>query len=291
VDFELKVRRRDSFASRFFDEQLSLKYLVSLRDGSSIETTLYEHSLDGRATDVAIDISTMVGCPMRCAFCASAVLDFIRPLEEEEIVGQVRHFYDAGMLQAPQITCSFQGIGEPSAISGRIIDAATTLLRLDSRVVITVSTMASNPRGALAIASAGFPIHNFQFSVTSLDAVPEDRVMPGSPGLTVIAELASQCKDLPNVLKTKVNVVLLDGVNDDEASLDRLVTAFANSGVIVKISSLNETIASGRNLLESSGKSRAEEFVARLRARQVDSYLFGAFRNIHVSCGQLALIG
>ncbi len=291
MKFQLKIERTDHFASRFFDFQASRKYLVHLEDGAKIETTLYEHSLDGEATDVAIDISTMVGCPLGCTFCASATDEFLRSLSVEEVVGQVTHFLGAGELQSPQITCSFQGIGEPSAIPELIVESSERLLQVDPRVVISVSTMASSPSGVIKIASAGFPIHNFQLSLVGVRESSLSRVMPASPGFDRIVELSRHLQAMSNVAKTKVNVVLMDGVNDKDEIRDRLAEAFAKTNVIVKISSLNETNASLRNGLRPVDKAHAEGLVQELRACGVDSFLYGAFRNIEVSCGQLAILG
>jgi 23S rRNA (adenine2503-C2)-methyltransferase len=290
MKFQLKLEREDQFTSRFFDYQVSRKYLVQLDDGANIETTLYEHSLAGVATDVAIDISTMVGCPMGCSFCASATQNFGRALAISEIVGQVRHFLDTDQLHADQITCSYQGIGEPSVIPDLVVKSSECLLRLDPRIVISVSTMASNPSGVIKIASAGFPIHNFQLSLGGVRPGTLDRLMRHSPGLDRIAEISRVLAAMPNVAKTKVNVVLIQGVNDSDETVDVLANVFAGTDVIVKISSLNPTKASMTSGFRFGEKARAEVLVAQLLARRVDSFVYGAFRNIGVSCGQLAIL-
>jgi len=57
------------------------KYLVRLQDGHSVEAVRIEHP--GRIT---LCISTQVGCPVKCAFCASGKDGLVRNLEAEEIV-------------------------------------------------------------------------------------------------------------------------------------------------------------------------------------------------------------
>ena len=78
MNFTHITSREDKFRSRFFNFQKSHKYLVKLRDGNYIESSCFEHFKHDKLVDLAIDISTMVGCPMDCAFCASSSLHFHR---------------------------------------------------------------------------------------------------------------------------------------------------------------------------------------------------------------------
>jgi 23S rRNA (adenine2503-C2)-methyltransferase len=290
MHFSLRIDRRDSFESRVFDEQRSQKYLVSLIDGAQVETTLYHHWLRGVPTDVAIDLSTMVGCPMTCAFCASATIPYQRPLTVSEIVGQAAHFVAQGALAAPQITCSFQGIGEPSLIPKRIVESARRMLALDPRVVISVSTMARRPAGVRHIVESGLPIESFQLSMGRELPGTSVRTIPQSPGLPTIAELARELAAARTVNKVKVNVILVEGLRNSVRFKDELIDAFAHSSISVRVSWLNETGGSALSRLVPSAIDHAREFSSELQQRGVDSYVFGAFENIGVSCGQLALL-
>lgn len=60
------------------------KYLLKLSDGSLIETVLMDYSY-GKT----ICISTQVGCPMGCAFCASGIGGLKRQLSSGEMLGEV----------------------------------------------------------------------------------------------------------------------------------------------------------------------------------------------------------
>jgi 23S rRNA (adenine2503-C2)-methyltransferase len=73
------------FKSRDSD---SLKALISLDDGLKIETVLLSH-IDGRQT---VCVSSQVGCPLGCLFCATGKMGFKRNLTADEIVEQVIFF-------------------------------------------------------------------------------------------------------------------------------------------------------------------------------------------------------
>lgn len=60
------------------------KYSFKLKDGYCVETVCIK-----RKTGVTVCVSTMVGCPVGCIFCASGSNGFIRNLTPSEIVQQV----------------------------------------------------------------------------------------------------------------------------------------------------------------------------------------------------------
>ncbi|OIN92359.1 hypothetical protein AUJ42_00465 [Candidatus Collierbacteria bacterium CG1_02_44_10] len=77
------------------------KALVRFEDGLAVETVLISHR-DGRHT---VCVSSQVGCPMGCLFCATGKIGFRRNLTREEIVEQViyfarrlRHQYSSNVL-------------------------------------------------------------------------------------------------------------------------------------------------------------------------------------------------
>lgn len=65
------------------------KFLWELNDGAKIESVLLHHSGDITKTRYTVCLSTQVGCPMGCGFCATGKLKFIRNLTAGEIAGQV----------------------------------------------------------------------------------------------------------------------------------------------------------------------------------------------------------
>ena len=85
------------------------KLLFGLWDGRMIESVLMRYR--ERNT---ICISTQVGCPMNCAFCATGQMGFIRNLSAGEIVAQILFF--ARMLKNEGMKLTnivVMGMGEP----------------------------------------------------------------------------------------------------------------------------------------------------------------------------------
>jgi 23S rRNA (adenine2503-C2)-methyltransferase len=88
---------------------LTRKVLFALPDGETIESVLMLY--DDRRT---VCLSTQVGCPVGCAFCATGKSGFVRNLSPGEIVEQVLHFLRELGAQGQRVTnVVFMGMGEP----------------------------------------------------------------------------------------------------------------------------------------------------------------------------------
>src|SRR5258708_20410974 len=102
---ELPVALRDALEARFTLPRLALaahqvstdgtrKFLFRLHDNEAIETVAIPEG-----DRMTICISSQPGCPLQCAFCATAPMGFSRNLAVHEIAGQVRDIH----LLAPPI--------------------------------------------------------------------------------------------------------------------------------------------------------------------------------------------
>ncbi len=84
----------------------TIKYLWQLADGNCVETVLMRYNYGN-----TVCISTEVGCPMGCAFCASTLGGLVRRLEPYEMLNQVLFTQlDSGL---PISRIVLMGIGEP----------------------------------------------------------------------------------------------------------------------------------------------------------------------------------
>ena len=84
----------------------TIKYLWQLADGNCVETVLMRYNYGN-----TVCISTEVGCPMGCAFCASTLGGLVRRLEPHEMLDQVLFTQiDSGL---PISRIVLMGIGEP----------------------------------------------------------------------------------------------------------------------------------------------------------------------------------
>ncbi len=117
------------------------KYLWQMMDGQRVESVLLDHG--GHKTAC---ISSQVGCPLSCAFCATGTLGFVRNLTPGEILGQFlmmeRRCFDSKQDGINNIV--FMGMGEPLLNEENVLAAIRTLNHPKMRNLgarhITIST-------------------------------------------------------------------------------------------------------------------------------------------------------
>ena len=84
----------------------TIKYLWRLRDGNCVESVVMQYHHGN-----TVCISSEVGCPMGCKFCASTIGGLVRRLEPSELLDQVIFAQKDSGMEISNIV--LMGIGEP----------------------------------------------------------------------------------------------------------------------------------------------------------------------------------
>lgn len=123
------------------DDHETFKFLWKLRDGSLVESVLiYSHQ---RRT---VCVSSQVGCPAKCAFCASGKQGFLRNLRPGEIVEQVVQINAWLLAKGERVShVVYMGMGEPFKNYDPVVQSIRLISSLEglniSQRRITVSTV------------------------------------------------------------------------------------------------------------------------------------------------------
>ncbi len=123
------------------------KLLFRTADGLAVETVLIPLH---KAGAVSLCLSSQVGCPMACVFCATARMPTRRNLATWEIIDQWVQARDLARSQGRRVTGTvFMGMGEPFLNYDRVL-AAAELLRCPfgamlAAKAITISTVGLVP--------------------------------------------------------------------------------------------------------------------------------------------------
>jgi len=274
------------------DDGDTVKYLVPLDDGGSVEAVFMRYA-DGRRS---VCISTQVGCGMGCTFCATALAGFGRNLSAAEILDQVLLVQRVQRTRLTNVV--FMGMGEPLANYAATVRALRVLnapwgLGIGMRH-LTLSTVGLAPQ-IRSLAAERLPL-TLAVSLHAPDdelrstLVPVNRRWP-------IAELLQASGDYVRQTGRRVSFeyVLLEGVNDSPeqaAALGRLLTAAAHQ--------IGERPASAWhvNLIpwnpvygvqyRRPGRSRVEAFVSMLERAGVPATVrLERGVEIAAACGQL----
>jgi 23S rRNA (adenine2503-C2)-methyltransferase len=290
---------------RFVSKDGTVRYLIALTDGQTVETVWMPEGDGGEAGDgteagdsaqngprgwdrATICVSSQVGCAVDCQFCLTALLGVKRNLTAGEIVGQVLRVLMDQNVSPPQdrVNLVFMGMGEPFLNYDNFIKAVRLLVEevgiAESRM--TVSTAGIVPR-----------IHDFGLEsirpklAISLNASNDEtrtRLMPINRKWS-LASLITAARDFPlrNRERITFEYVLLDGVNDDPTNAEEVVTLLRGLPSKVNLIALNpgpgidfstptaDRVSAFQNVLIKSG---IPTFVRRPRGR-----------DIFAACGQL----
>lgn len=281
------------------------KLLFGLRDGRQVESVLipprtaYREGQRGDPDDeppadrLTLCVSTQVGCPLDCAFCATATMGFLRNLTAGEIVDQAM---TAGAIAGRRITnVVYMGMGEPLLNYDAVMKSAEILtsgLKIAARR-ITVSTAGWVP-GILRMAAERRRV-KLAISLHSLDERARTELMPVTAKHT-LPELLDAAEDYYRRTKQRITFeyILFDGWNDADADVKRLAALLRRipgKVNIIPFHSIEFSLPSGMPAgLRPASAARIESFAAKLRAAHVSVFVrSSAGEDINAACGQLAV--
>ena len=204
----------------------SHKWLIRLDSGNSIETVFIPEPDRG-----TLCVSSQIGCPLDCSFCATAQQGFNRNLSVAEIIGQVwqasRALGDVRNGERRITNIVLMGMGEPLLNFANVVKA-TDLMQDDlafgiSKRRVTLSTAGVVPAlyrlREVSEVSLAVSLHAPTDELRN-QLVPLNRKYP-------IAELLAACQayiaDKPH-RRITWEYVLLDGINDAESDAHALAS-------------------------------------------------------------------
>jgi 23S rRNA (adenine2503-C2)-methyltransferase len=118
--YPLKIQA-ESFVS---GDKRTVKAVIILKDNLKIEAVLMRHKNERNT----VCVSSQVGCPLGCAFCATGKSGFKRNLEVFEIIEQVLFFARYLKKEKQKITnIVFMGMGEPFLNYDNVLGAIKAL--------------------------------------------------------------------------------------------------------------------------------------------------------------------
>ena len=197
----------------------TIKAALRASDGALIESVLIPE--EDRTT---LCVSTQVGCPMACSFCATGALGFTRNLSTAEIVDQVCRMRElAGEREISNIV--FMGMGEPLLNVSAVIDACRLLIHPKAFAMaprrVTVSTVGVVPQIAPLLEAV--PV-NLAVSLHATTDDVRDSLVPLNEKYP-IETLLGTLRELDSITPRRpvfFEYTLMQGVNDSPADARRL---------------------------------------------------------------------
>lgn len=257
----------------------TIKYLLKLAEGQIIEAV-------GIPTEkrLTVCVSSQVGCPMACEFCATGKGGFIRNLAAHEIVDQVLTVQEEFERRVSHIV--FMGMGEPLLNTENVLAAVRSLnedvgIGQRSMTISTVGIRDRIPKLAQ---------HQGQFTLAvSLHApnqILREKLIPTAGGYP-LEELISDCREYVKITGRRLTFeyILLAGFNDcpeHAEELAKLLRGFQSHVNLIPYNPIQEVDFKRPN------RQRIEAFTDILKQRHIAvSVRYSRGLDADAACGQL----
>lgn len=270
---------RSTIYERSLARDKTVKYLLELADGQIIETV-------GIPTQkrLTVCVSTQVGCPMACDFCATGKGGFTRNLAAHEIADQVLTVQEDFGRRVSHIV--FMGMGEP-LLNVKNVLAAVRCINKDIGIgqrCLTISTVGVRDRiRSLADSKGQFTL---AVSLHASNQELREKLIPTARSYP-LAKLIGECREYVERTGRRISFeyILLAGVNDGLKSaieLAALLRGFQSHVNLIPYNPINEAD------YQRPDRDRIQNFVAALKQRHIAvSVRYSRGLDADAACGQL----
>jgi len=274
------------------------KFLFQLDDGLAIESVLIpgKKQASGGEIRLTLCVSTQVGCPLDCKFCATGTMGFTRNLTAGEIIDQVIQVQRKSLQRITNLV--YMGMGEPMLNYDNVMKSIEIInddrgLNIGARH-ITISTAGYADR-IRQMADEERPV-KLALSLHSLDNEKRTKLMPITKKYSVDVLIeALEYYYHKTRRRPTFEYILFDGFNDTTADikaftkLSRRIPCKVN---IIPFHSIEFAHPSGIGAsLTPSSPVRIEAFSDALREADITVMVRGSSgQDIQAACGQLAVL-
>ena len=259
----------------------TIKYLWKLRDGNCVESVLMQYHHGN-----SVCISSEVGCPMGCKFCASTLGGLVRRLSPSELLDQVLFSQKNSGLPISNIV--LMGIGEPLDNFDNVMQFLELVNSPDGMNIgmrhISLSTCGLVDKIRL-LAQKKLQL-TLSVSLHSPDDESRSKIMPVNRRWNVDT-LLQACREYFEATGRRVSFeyTMIDGVSDSPQQAELLAKKLQGMAAHVNMIPLNAVDETG---LRCSSRQAIAEFQRILEKSGVTATVRRTLgSDIDASCGQL----
>jgi len=266
------------------DDGNTAKALIELDDGEKIESVLMNHT-DSRST---VCVSSQVGCPLGCAFCATGTMGFKRNLTSSEIVEQVLFFSRYLGKEKKKVTnIVFMGMGEPFLNYDNVFEAIRILNSADCFNIgarkISIST-SGIIEGIERMSNEDLQV-NLSISLHAPNDKLRSEMMPINKKYSLVKVLKAVDEYIKKTdRKVMFEYLMIRNVNDSIECAKELAALMRKPLRMVNLIVYNPT--GSFKASDSKTIKRFKEYLEKEGIYTTQRYEFG--RGIKAACGQLA---
>ncbi len=259
----------------------TIKYLWRLADGNCVESVVMQYRHGN-----TVCISSEVGCPMGCKFCASTLGGLVRRLAPSELLDQVIFSQKESGLPISNIV--LMGIGEPLDNFDAVMQFLELVnspegLNIGMRHISLSTCGLVDKIGKLAERKLQLTL---SVSLHSPDDESRSQIMPVNRRWGVDTLLAA-CRDYFEKTGRRVSFeyTMIDGVSDSEAQAQLLAKKLQGMAAHVNLIPLNSVEETGLRTSTHAAITRFQEILQQHGVTATVRRTLGS--DIDASCGQL----
>lgn len=269
----------------------SEKALMLLADGATVETVLIPSGGGAQRQRFTVCVSSQVGCPAACSFCATGLQGFTRNLTPAEIVDQVMYFAADLHAKGGRVTnVVFMGMGEPFLNTGPVRQAIELLTASDGFGLgerhITVSTVGIVPQIRRFVEWGGQV--NLAISLHAPDdhlrgtLVPYNQHFPIGDIMRAVREYVDQTRR-----RVSFEYVLLRGVNDSAQQAQDLSRLLGPLGGMAHVNVIPWNPFREGRFIRSEGPDASAFVDVLIKSGTNATIRYSKGLDISAACGQL----
>jgi len=275
-----------SVEKEFSSTDGTIKSLFRLPDDLYVEGVLIPEAYRTTAC-----ISSQVGCPLGCAFCATGFLGFKRNLSFTEILDQVMETNRQSLkyFQIPLSNIVFMGMGEPLLNYEEVKKSIEKITSADGQAMspqrITVSSVGI-PSVIRRLADDKIRFH-FALSLHAANNSKRSKIIPLNKKYP-IEELIESLKYFHSATKKRITIeyLLFNSFNDSSEDASDLARFCRNFPVKINLIEYNPVSGSVYKRPEPSRVNAFKEFLE--KRNMVVNLRKSRGGDINAACGQLA---
>jgi 23S rRNA (adenine2503-C2)-methyltransferase len=267
------------------DQEGTKKILVELRDKHKIEAVLIKEQ-----PHYTFCISTQVGCPLKCKFCATGRMGFKRNLSPGEIVSQVLLLKKQLRDYKGKINIVLMGMGEP-LLNYNNLKIALEIITSDKGIAIAPRHICLSTAGILeeiVRLETDFPKIKLSFSLNAPDSSLRQQLMPISQK-EPLEKILGYFRATKGKRKFRLTFeyVLFKGVNDSLADAKKVAALVRGIPCKINLIPYNECES---HRFETPDKHAVDAFCDYLYSKGYTVMVrWSKGKEIKSACGQLAV--
>lgn len=257
------------------------------------EVGYFEHYNDRNFVKSVIELPVSYGCPSKCLFCASSNIENFEILKAEQMFYIFQNIYESKQLcKKTRVLLSLTGMGDLYFNADNVFKFLQFLEKYENLSITLSSSFwdtkllerVINLKESLSIRYIQLTyISNLEGAIAKI--VPFRSKRKILPGVTDFIDYVAESKEK----LFRINYIVIQNVNDSNEDIDRFIQTITKikDKIVIRISKLNETNATRRNSLNSVSIDRLNSIKDILIAHGFECYVFYAFENDNMNCGQL----